>query len=110
MENLRVKYEHINRAIKNNIKRKNIDIPQILEKYSEGISEDNIRMVHRLDKEELSYILRNYTTAEIIEKRKKSQKLLDGKMYNLMGLSKKQQKEDEEVLPIKEALALFEER
>lgn len=110
MENIRVKYEHINRAIKNNIKRKNINIPQILEKYSEGISEDKIMIVYRLDKEELSYILSNYTTAEIIEKRKKSQKLLVGNMYNLMGLSKEQQKEDEEVLSIQEALALFEER
>ena len=110
MPSIRAKYANINRAIKENIKRKNIDIPQILEEYSEGISEDKIIIVQRVDKEELSYILRNYTTVEMIEKRNKMKSIFDGKMYNLMGLSKEQQKEDEEVLHIQEALALFEER
>ena len=43
-------------------------------------------------------------------KYKSNRKLLNVKGCNYMGFSKKQQKEDDEVLSIEEALALFEER
>lgn len=108
MENIRESYAQVNKYIKERLKRKQVNIPKIMELYSEGVSEDNIRILHRITQEELGYILRNYMTLEIIKQRKESKKRLDGKVSNLMGLSKKQQKEDNEILSIEEALALFE--
>lgn len=110
MEDIRENYAQVNKRIKESIERKQVNIPKIMELYSEGMSEDNIRILHRITQEELGYILRNYMTAEISEQRKESKTRLDGKICNLMGLSKAQQKEDDKVLSIEEALALFEEK
>ena len=107
MEDIRENYSQVNRRLKENIERKQVNINKIMELYSEGMSEDNIRIIHRITQEELGYILRNYLTVEIIEQRKESKSRLDG-IDNLMGLSKKQQKEDDEILTMEEALALFE--
>lgn len=107
MKDIRENYSQVNRRLKENIERKQVNINKIKELYSEGMSEDNIRIIHRITQEELGYILRNYLTVEIIEQRKESKSRLDG-IDNLMGLSKKQQKEDDEILTMEEALALFE--
>ena len=64
----------------------------------------------KLTKDELSYIVTKHVTAEIILKRNKSIQLVKGFKYNCMGMSKQHSEDDEEVLSIKEALALFEER
>lgn len=108
MEDIRKKYAQVNKRIKDNIERKQVDISNVMEMYAHGISEDKIRNVYRLTEEELGYILRNNMTARIRNKRNENIGSLRGKAVNLMGLSKKQQKEDNEVLSIEEALALFE--
>lgn len=111
MENIRKNYAHINNAIKKNLELKNVDISKVIEKYAEGIAEDNIRILYKLTQDELSYILSKYVTPKIIERRTKNRNVLNVKGCNYMGFSKKQQKEDDkEVLSIEEALALFEER
>ena len=67
MEDIRENYAHVNRNIKESIERKQVNIPKIMELYSEGMSEDNIRTPHRITQEELGYIIRNHMTAEISE-------------------------------------------
>ena len=109
MENIIIRYAHIRQAVKENIERKNIDISKIIESYSKGMAEERIKILYRLEDLEFSYILSNYITPEIIERRNELRETLNGKNCNLMGLPNyARQTEKEPVLTIKEAIALVE--
>lgn len=108
MEDIRESYAQVNKSIKESIERKQVNIPNIMQLYSEGMSEDNIRTLHRITQEELGYIIRNFMTLEMSDQRKESKTRLDGKNGNFMGLPKEKQKDDEKVPTMEEALALFE--
>ena len=111
MSNIRRYYEAKNREIEEKLNKRNVDFNQIIKSYEEGMDDNHIMVLYKIEQDELSYILNRYTTRKVINKRKESIKKLEGKnTCNMMGLSKKQQKEEGEVLSIKEALALFEER
>ena len=75
------------------------------------MDKEHIIVLYKLNPEELSYILNRYTTKYILDKRTQAREKLGEKFcYNMMGLPKKQQKDkdDEKVLTMEEALALFE--
>ena len=103
-------YAQKNTAIKRSLKARNVDISKVLEKYSEGISEYHIKILYKITEDELSYILSNYLSSEIVTQRNENKKKLNDRSCNYMGLTKQQQEDNENPLSIKEALALFEER
>ena len=109
MEDIRTKYAHIKQAIKENIERREIDIPKVIRSYAQGMSKERIQILYRLEDVELSYILSNYVTFEVIEKRNQLRTILNGKNCNIMGLPNYARKTDQEpVLTIQEAIALVE--
>lgn len=106
---IRNRYTQINTRLEQEIKQKNIDIKKVLEQYSLGMSMTHIKILYRLNDEQMSFILNNYVSDELRQKRKEGKNLLNNTFYknsNIMGLSKQQQTIDK--LPLSKAIALVE--
>lgn len=96
------------RNIKERINRKKIDVQKVMESYASGMGEEHIKILYKLDKDELSYILRNHLTQDIISARKKSQEVFNNFNLNLMGLPVEKSKKKETRLTLQEAIAIVE--
>lgn len=107
---IRKKYANLNKEIGESLKSRKIDIEGILEKYVSGRDKEHIKILYRVNDEELSFILTRYITDEHRKKRKESmkKKAIGEKISsNLMGLSNEQRKKIE-CIPIEDAIALVE--
>ena len=104
--NIRAVYAKINQQIKLNIERKNVNIKELIDKYEKGMSDGHIRIIYKLNEEEMGYILRNNLTPRIIKNRQETIRKLDTFKMNMMGL--KNEDVDNSKLTLQDAIDLVE--